>query len=87
VRRAGEFRSYWVWEPVLTEVGGREQQLVHVTVERANGEHVLAAYGLSRYIDRQHDTQCMIVIRVTDVGIQHACSCSDPCRSYSQDST
>ena len=48
--RTGEFRSYWFWEPVLAEVGGRKQQLVHITAERASGEHVSAAYGLSRYL-------------------------------------
>ncbi len=42
VSRAGEFQSYWVWEPVLAEVGGREQQLVHITAERSSGEHLLA---------------------------------------------
>ena len=49
VSRTGDFRSYWLWEPVLAEVGGRKQQLVYITVERASGEHVLAAYGLCRY--------------------------------------
>ena len=47
-RRTGEFRSYCFWEPVPVEVGGAQQQLVYVTVERKAGDHMLAAYGLCR---------------------------------------
>ncbi len=46
--RAGDFKSYCFWEPVHVEVGGREQKMVYITVERRSGEHVLAAYGLCR---------------------------------------
>ena len=66
--RAGEFRSYCFWEPVLVEVGGGQQQLVYVTVERKTGDHMLAAYGLCR---------CVRVLRA-------AASCAGPALAHPQ---
>ena len=48
ILREGEFRSFCFWEPIPIEVGGKEQRVVYITVERKRGGHMLAAYGLCR---------------------------------------